>query len=182
MFDVYFKSYSYLEGKSNINDFSQPVMPSKITFDNLSLDENFMIVSIHTDTKPDKMCSTDQFIELIEGIISSSENIIIVILGIPKFDFSFISDRILQLNSTDFDVSWQLLNLSNYFIGVDSCFLHIADINKIPSIGLFGPTNESEWGFRFNNCSHIIKGTDGKMEKIDMTNVLKYFRNNTLVL
>lgn len=86
-----------------------------------------------------------------------------------------ISERILQFESSLFEVSWEMLNLSDFFIGLDSCFMHLADINNIPSIVLFGETNEKEWGYRFNEKSVLITGEDNLVNTIQPSDVFKIF-------
>jgi len=176
MFDVYFKSYSMLNRHAKIEEYSQPIVPNKTSMGTLAFAEEFKLVAVHTDTKPEKMWPESHFIELIRGIIQYAEEIVVLIIGMPKRDYSFISERVLQHNSTDFEVSWELLTVSDYFIGVDSCFMHIADINNIPSLALFGPSNELEWGFRFNGNATILKGEKNSMDTISVDDALKCFR------
>jgi ADP-heptose:LPS heptosyltransferase len=47
------------------------------------------------------------------------------------------------------------------FLGVDSCMLHAADLFRVPSVGLFGPTRPSEFGLRF--ARHRIADGRGSM-------------------
>jgi hypothetical protein len=42
--------------------------------------------------------------------------------------------------------------------------LHVADIARVPGVGLFGPTNAKEFGFYIG--PHIMIQADGSMEKI----------------
>jgi len=53
---------------------------------------------------------------------------------------------------------------SDLFVGVDSCMLHVADMARIPGVGLFGPTNAKEFGFYIG--PHIMIQAEGSMEKI----------------
>jgi ADP-heptose:LPS heptosyltransferase len=40
-----------------------------------------------------------------------------------------------------------LVAQADLFVGIDSCFLHVADFSGVPSVGLFGPTRPERWGF-----------------------------------
>jgi ADP-heptose:LPS heptosyltransferase len=60
---------------------------------------------------------------------------------------------------------------SDFFIGVDSCMLHVADIARVPGVGLFGPTNVKEFGFYIG--PHIMIQGDGSMDKIPVEMVIK---------
>jgi ADP-heptose:LPS heptosyltransferase len=52
------------------------------------------------------------------------------------------------------------------FIGVDSCFLHVADLFGVPGVGLFGPTSPQCWGFRFAEARHVTGG--GSLDDISV--------------
>jgi ADP-heptose:LPS heptosyltransferase len=54
---------------------------------------------------------------------------------------------------------------SDFFIGIDSCMLHVADLARVPGVGLFGPTNVKEFGFYIG--PHIMIQGAGTMEKIE---------------
>jgi len=36
--------------------------------------------------------------------------------------------------------------------------LHAADLYRVPGVGLFGPTDPREFGFRFNTSVHLTGG------------------------
>ena len=47
------------------------------------------------------------------------------------------------------------------FLGVDSCMLHLADLHRVPGVGLFGPAEDAPlgaraMGFRFAANRHVI--------------------------
>lgn len=46
--------------------------------------------------------------------------------------------------------SFALVSQADLFLGMDSCMLHVADLFRVPSVGLFGPTPAWRWGFRFS--------------------------------
>ena len=64
---------------------------------------------------------------------------------------------------------------SDFFIGIDSCMLHVADMARVPGVGLFGPTSAKEFGFYIG--PNITIQADGSMEKIEVdmvTNALDH--------
>lgn len=175
MFDVYFKSIQYFNSDVVINNFNNKILPVSEILQASNFAKDFKIISIHTDTKPEKTWDSDNFIELISTIIRAYDDVLIVIIGMPKHDFTTISERILQFDTSLFEVSWEMLNLSDFFIGLDSCFMHLADINNIPSIVLFGETNVNEWGYRFNDNSVLITGEDNLVNMIQPADVFQVF-------
>ena len=66
--------------------------------------------------------------------------------------------------------SFAILSETDLFLGVDSCMLHLADLYRIPGVGLFGPTDPLEFGFRFGPHKHIYSGQ--AMEDISESDVL----------
>lgn len=58
-----------------------------------------------------------------------------------------------------------LVGRSDLFLGVDSCFLHAADLFRVPGVALFGPTAPHEWGFRFGPGRALV-GRDGEVASI----------------
>jgi len=49
--------------------------------------------------------------------------------------------------------------------------LHVADMARVPGVGLFGPTNAKEFGFYIG--PHIMIQADGSMEKIEVGMVVE---------
>jgi len=60
---------------------------------------------------------------------------------------------------------------ADLFLGVDSCMLHVADLNRIPGVGLFGPTSAKTFGFRFSEHKHI--DGNGRMSHISEEAVIR---------
>ncbi|MBJ80700.1 MAG: hypothetical protein CMH60_05215 [Myxococcales bacterium] len=69
------------------------------------------------------------------------------------------------------EVAMSLVGLADCFLGVDSCFLHAADLYRIPGVALFGSTRSAHWGFRLAQPSVNIDG-DGDMSNIKPEEVL----------
>jgi ADP-heptose:LPS heptosyltransferase len=63
------------------------------------------------------------------------------------------------------------MRFADLFLGVDSLFLHAADLFRVPSVGLFGPTACEEWGFRVTPTWRHISG-HGSMDTIQREAVL----------
>jgi ADP-heptose:LPS heptosyltransferase len=63
-----------------------------------------------------------------------------------------------------------LVGEADLFVGVDSCMLHVADLFRVPGVGLFGPTRPRQWGFRFGLHRHVV--TEGDMSEIREDEVL----------
>ena len=64
------------------------------------------------------------------------------------------------------------------FVGVDSCFAHVADAMQVPGVVLFGPTDPNEWG-----CSgltmKVIIAPEGNLSKLNPSFVYNELRKTT---
>jgi ADP-heptose:LPS heptosyltransferase len=51
--------------------------------------------------------------------------------------------------------------------------LHAADLHRIPSVGIFGPTDPQKWGVRFASHEHIVcENLDDLNEEIVLHSLL----------
>jgi ADP-heptose:LPS heptosyltransferase len=57
--------------------------------------------------------------------------------------------------------------------------LHLSDLHRIPTMALFGPTNNKEWGLRFTKGVEIVSPT-GNMHDIAVEQVLDCFDKLTV--
>lgn len=62
---------------------------------------------------------------------------------------------------------------ADFFLGIDSCFLHASDLLRVPSVGIFGPTEPSNWGFRFSDGSALSAPS---VDEITPRNVVEMMR------
>ena len=61
-----------------------------------------------------------------------------------------------------------LLQKSRIFIGNDSAMMHLSSISKIPTIALFGPTNDKVYfPYLFDNC-HLIRSKESCKQLISL--------------
>jgi hypothetical protein len=68
------------------------------------------------------------------------------------------------------DTSMCMLMSAHLFLGVDSCMLHLADLCRIPTVGLFGPTRQKEFGCWF--APHLHIDGQGTMEDVQVDDVV----------
>lgn len=177
LFDVYFRCAQTLNPKLKIEDFAAPMEPNSPILLEKIRELNQPIVVIHTDTKADKEWSPEKFKELITLILDAYPELIVAIVGRPKLDYTSISPRVIHVQSDAFQVSWEFVAYSDYFIGIDSCFMHLSDLNNKPGIALFGNTNVSEWGYRFVKDSLVLQGENGVIDDISAEHVFKKFEH-----
>jgi ADP-heptose:LPS heptosyltransferase len=182
-FDLSFNLAKKISENIKIEDFAYPPVLSKTISDFMAevkskFTKDIIILGIQDQTKEDKMWPQGNFESLINDILGKYSNVAILIFGDKSLiDKSCIHDRsrVLDFEVTfDFQVMNGFMSIIDFFIGIDSVFLHLADLHRIPSLGLFGPTNHKEWGFRFTNGIELV-AKNGKMSSISIEEVLKAF-------
>ena len=73
--------------------------------------------------------------------------------------------RIQDLCGIPLGITFALIGVADLFLGIDSAMLHIADLYRIPGVGIFGSTDPKQWGFRFSPHRHVI------VDDINSTNI-----------
>lgn len=83
------------------------------------------------------------------------------------------SSRIIVFNYLPLELACYLISKMSLFVGVDSCFLHIADLCRVPTVGLFGPTDPTVWGCRFAPHTHIRAQAVNEIDICDVTEAVR---------
>ena len=107
-----------------------------------------------------KMWPPEQFVEVLDAFLSRHPDFIAIVVGSVdlRLDRGRNGSRIVPCCGLPLDVTFALVGTSDLFLGVDSCMLHAADLYGVPGVGLFGPTNPGEFGFRFGPHVHLAGG------------------------
>lgn len=176
--DAYFEFSKIFLADLNIIDYAQPPLLSieaiktAFLFKTKVLNAKKTLI-VHPETKKEKQWSPENFNTVINHFLDLHPEFIALVLGQQdqKIDYGKHEKRIISCFGLDFEISCALVSQANFFLGVDSCMLHVADLFRIPSIGLFGPTNYAIFGVRFAQHEHI----DGKgsMDNISVSTVLE---------
>lgn len=169
VFDLQFCAAKFLDRNFDISDFSASFKFQAAIYDQISalkslFDEASIFVTVQTRTKNEKTWETSKFALLINILLKEFPALVFVILGndSPRLDIDeSFSERIVYFGNDGnmFEASCAWVECSDYFIGLDSVFLHIADLCRIPSVAIFGPTSFRFWGCRFARHEHVITPT-----------------------
>jgi ADP-heptose:LPS heptosyltransferase len=119
------------------------------------------------------MWPVEKFIALLDAFLARHEDFVVFVLGGTDLhlDRGRCGDRVIPCCHLPIGVSLALVGLCDVFIGVDSCMLHAADLCRVPGVGLFGPTDPVEFGYRFGRGIHVRGGPF--MEDIEEDAVLE---------
>jgi ADP-heptose:LPS heptosyltransferase len=114
---------------------------------------------VHTDTKPEKSWPEESWREALEHWLRADPRRVAIDLGLGDRTSwlgreagmgQWVSGLGLRL-----DQALAVVGLADRFFGIDSCFLHAADLARLPGVGIFGPTEPREFGFRWSPHRHV---------------------------
>lgn len=131
------------------------------------------LLVVHTDTREDKMWDRSRFIEVVDWFLDMHEDALVLDVGDASigFDDARHAERIVPCGGLPLPVASAIVACGDCFLGVDSCFLHVADLFRVPGVGLFGPTRSEEFGFRFGPHRHV--DARGEMAAIETADVVQ---------
>src|SRR6185369_15054261 len=123
-------------------------------------------LSVQMDTRAPKNWDENRWVESVDAFLDQHSDFVVLLVGKRPVDTSQWrnSGRVIPCYGLSLPSSCCLVAESDFFIGIDSCLLHVADMARVPGVGLFGPTNAKEFGFYIG--PHIMIQADGSMEKI----------------
>lgn len=121
------------------------------------LPANKKVMCIHTDTLPEKMWPDQAWTHFLDDFLEAHSDFCVLMVGVNGIDHTACkhAEKIIDACGLSISVSGLLLAKSHVFVGIDSVFLHIADLWAVPTIALFGPTQVHEWGVRFGPAKHL---------------------------
>jgi ADP-heptose:LPS heptosyltransferase len=142
-------------------------------------------LALHTETLPEKMWPVERFNRVIEEFLRRHDDYACFLVATRDtgIDAGAFGDRLIptfsrtspfagrEYGCLPLRVAQCLVAGSQLFLGVDSCFLHVADFCSVPAVALFGPTSPREFG-----CvvapNRTLDG-HGSMEAIEVDDVLE---------
>jgi ADP-heptose:LPS heptosyltransferase len=160
--DLAFDAPRFLDRSLEIEDFAQP-----LRFDRAvrrwaqrllaPLPAGVLVLCVHADTAPEKMWPSERLVEAVATFLAQDDDFFAIVVGMngEALDGSGSHPRVASCCGLPLDLSMQLVAVSDLFLGVDSCMLHAADLARVPGVGLFGPTDSREFGFRFGAHRHV---------------------------
>jgi ADP-heptose:LPS heptosyltransferase len=137
-----------------------------------SIPKEYRVLVVHPDTAPEKMWRAERFVEVLDGFLDSHEEYLAIIVGKAHqpLNQGRHGDRVILAFGLPLDVAFGVVARANLFLGVDSCMLHVADLFRVPGVGLFGPSACLEFGFRVG--AHVHVNGVGSLGTITVANVL----------
>jgi ADP-heptose:LPS heptosyltransferase len=116
------------------------------------------VLAVHADTGPVKMWDSSRFDIAITSLLQSHPELHVLLVGRSNPGIDVNHDRIYSTYGVPLPAALALVSVADVFLGIDSCFLHAADLFRIPGVGLFGPTQPREFGFYLSPHAHLRPG------------------------
>jgi len=166
-----------LRPRLSFENFSQPpILPQRAlkTADKIvaTIPPEMRILAVHNETLPAKQWDIQSLATVLDVFLAEHTDFLAFVMTTNENSFPSCqhADRIVPVYGLPCAVALAVASQVDLFLGVDSCMLHVADFYRIPSVGLFGPTNPIEFGFRLAPHWHVHVGE--KMTDISAQGVL----------
>lgn len=159
--DLAFSVPAYLEPSLRLEDFAHPPrLPAQCRGRARqflrAVAPGMRVLTVHTETKAEKLWPRGRFIDVMKSFLERHPKFVILVLDFQKWSLDGeFKNRIIQSPHLPLQYAFSVVGESELFLGVDSCMLHVADLFRVPGVGLFGPEGSRRWGFRFSRHRHL---------------------------
>lgn len=187
--DVGFWVARAIIGDLDMADFSEPLKLSvqsrkKALEVRRSMRGARRMLVLHAETQMRKQWRYTRLREVVRGFLRTHPDYCVRVVGQGSVapDRWAGEPRVAECGGLSLEESFALVSQADLFLGMDSCMLHVADISRVPSVGLFGPTHAWRWGFRFSPGVAVQgRGGMGYIRVIDVGPVLHEMAVRTLM-
>jgi ADP-heptose:LPS heptosyltransferase len=180
MFDRVFAIARHFDPALRLGDFCAPPVFSPAARDAAAalaaehLRPGEKLLFVHPETLPHKMWTAEAFGAVLAPFLRARPEYRVLVCSLRPYPVPTGADEAERIALVDphLELAMAVVERADLFLGVDSCFLHAADLFRLPGVALFGPTRAAHWGFRLSPRGHDVSG-DGAMAAIDPGEVLK---------
>lgn len=152
----------FLDPTASLNEFvSVPPVPAinrhRAEYILGLLPSGVRILCVNTSTRAEKQWPRECFRQLLRQFLGRRPEYLALVVDDSDADLdqADLMSRVFTLDGVDLQTATALVAAADLFVGIDSYFLHVADFAKVPSVGLFGPTDPDLWGVRFARHIHV---------------------------
>jgi ADP-heptose:LPS heptosyltransferase len=109
------------------------------------------VLAVHNESLREKCWPEDQMAEALDRFLTKHKNFVALLVGksAERQESLEFRDRIYSCHGLALATCFALVSRADLFLGIDSCMLHMADLYRVPAVGIFGPSGAEWWGFRF---------------------------------
>jgi ADP-heptose:LPS heptosyltransferase len=158
MFEDYFALARHLLPETRFEDHTQPPVYSAAAraaareLRGALVGPGDKLLFVHPETLPVKMWTPAGLAVALRQFLSARTDYVAVVMSqgdypLPLGDLG----RRVHASHAHLELALALLSTADLFLGVDSVFLHAADLERLPGVALFGPaTSAGRWGFHLS--------------------------------
>jgi len=154
-FDQAFAVARQVESSLGLEDYAAPPVfsaPAEAAAGRLAagiVGSRERILFVHPETGPERTWPRERFAWVIERFLEARPDYVVIASSLEPFDLGINAGRIRRIDE-HLELTLALMRHVDLFLGIDSCFLHAADLFRVPGVALFGPTKPWRWGFRLS--------------------------------
>jgi Glycosyltransferase family 9 (heptosyltransferase) len=164
-FDLYFRFPKQFRPELCFDDFSSPPVVSSAAkraahvFVRKHVAPGRRILFVHPETKPEKMWDRAALSWVVKHFLEAHPEFMVFTTSVEPYplDLGHLGDHLVWVDE-HLELSFAILSHADVFLGIDSCFLHAADLWRLPGLALFGPSDPNRWGFRLSPHGRVISG------------------------
>jgi ADP-heptose:LPS heptosyltransferase len=180
MFDRVFAIARHFDPALRLGDFCTPPVFSRAARDAAAalvaehVRPGEKLLFVHPETLPHKMWTAEAFGRVVGAFLRARPEYRALVCSLQPYPVPATSEQAGRIAPIDphLELAMAVVERADLFLGVDSCFLHAADLFRLPGVALFGPTRAAHWGFRLSPRGHDVSGS-GSMAAIDEGEVLE---------
>lgn len=118
----------------------------------------YQFLVVHADTKLRKMWSVKAWRRTLEIFLAARSEFVVIVVGSRDIGLGRkgSDSRIFCCCGLPISLAIALVNSADLFCGIDSSMLHVADLARVPGVGIFGTNTFDTFGFRFSDHEHIF--------------------------
>ncbi len=113
---------------------------------------------LHPETKPDKQWTAEGWNRALDLFLAAHPQYAVLAIARHESSLRGLTPRLIPLAGLPLASAAAIVAAADLFAGVDSFPLHVADIWRVPGVGLFGPSSSREYGFRFSPHAAHVEG------------------------
>lgn len=177
-FDRLFAIARRLEPALRFDDFSEPPTFSRaaeaaaVRFLESARGAWPHVLFVHPETAPERMWERERLAWVLDRFLRERNDFMVLVASLEPIDLGGPHDRIRWIDQ-HLELTLALMRHMDLFLGIDSCFLHAADMYRVPGVALFGPTLDWEKGFRLSpNGRHVTAETMDAIRREDVLDAL----------
>ena len=162
--DISFDIPAFLAPDLQLEAFSQPLrLPpealAKAREIRSELPPGWRVLAVHPETADVKNVPAERWTAVLDAFLAGHPDWCALLLGRRDNELhrrGAHADRIVPCMGMPMAWSMSVVATADLFLGIDSSMMHVADLQRVPGVGIFGLTDPGRWGFRFAVHEHVV--------------------------